>query len=159
MNTINGDLNRSFQISMNFDLEKEKIREKYRLAALLIFFWQCHSQFQHKLINKQNRIWTNNSWLFIWRIQKFMFIFLFLNFVSLNGNTVKRFLDKLKHFFHHSCDIAVKWSTKKIRSLFNLKDKNLHPACKIWYLFLFSKLHWWNKTKCQDAFEWTPESK
>ena len=29
-------------------------------------------------------------------------------------------------------DIAVKWSTKKIRSLFRLKDKNLHPACKIY---------------------------
>ena len=29
-------------------------------------------------------------------------------------------------------DIAVKWSTKKIRSLFRLKDKNPHPACKIY---------------------------
>ena len=39
MNTINGDLNRSFQISMNFEQEKERIREKYRLAAFLTDFF------------------------------------------------------------------------------------------------------------------------
>ena len=36
----------------------------------------------------------------------------------------------MQPFFHHKFDIAVKWSTKKIRSLFRLKDKNLPPACK-----------------------------
>ena len=46
-------------------------------------------------------------------------------------NTVKRFLGKLQTFVHHNLDIAIKWSTKKIRSLFWLKDKNPHPACKI----------------------------
>ena len=49
-----------------------------------------------------------------------------------NGNTVKRFLGKLQSFVHQKLDIAVKWSTKKIRSLFHLKDKNSHPACKIY---------------------------
>ena len=29
MNAVNGELNRSYQISMNFDYEKETIREKY----------------------------------------------------------------------------------------------------------------------------------
>ena len=33
---------------------------------------------------------------------------------------------------HRKLDIAVKCSTKKIRSLFRLKDKNPHPACKIY---------------------------
>ena len=47
-----------------------------------------------------------------------------------NENTVKRFLGKLQSFVHHKFDIAVKWSIKKIRSFFRLKDKNLHPACK-----------------------------
>ena len=32
-NTINGALNRSYQISMNFDYEKKIIREKYHLAG------------------------------------------------------------------------------------------------------------------------------
>ena len=38
----------------------------------------------------------------------------------------------MQSFVHHKLDIAVKWSTKKIRSLFWLKDKNPHPACKIY---------------------------
>ena len=33
-NAINGDLNRSYQININFDHEKQTIREKYRLAGL-----------------------------------------------------------------------------------------------------------------------------
>ena len=38
----------------------------------------------------------------------------------------------MQSFVHHKFDIAVKWSTKKIRSLFHLKDKNPQPACKIY---------------------------
>ena len=53
-------------------------------------------------------------------------------FCMSKGNTVKRFLDKLQSFLQHKLDIAVKWSTKKIRSLFHLKDENTHPACKIY---------------------------
>ena len=37
----------------------------------------------------------------------------------------------MQSFVNHKSDIAVKWSTKKIRSLFGLKDKNPHLACKI----------------------------
>ena len=32
-NTINDDLNRSYQTNMNFDHDKETIREKYRLTG------------------------------------------------------------------------------------------------------------------------------
>ena len=50
-----------------------------------------------------------------------------------NENTVKRFLGILQSFVHHKFDIAVyKWSTKKITSLFPLKDKKPHTACEIY---------------------------
>ena len=39
---------------------------------------------------------------------------------------------KLQSFVHYKFDIAVKWSTKKISSLFCLRDKNPHLACKIY---------------------------
>ena len=39
---------------------------------------------------------------------------------------------KLQSFVNYKFDIAVKWSTKKISSLFCLKDKNPHLACKIY---------------------------
>ena len=37
----------------------------------------------------------------------------------------------MQSFVRHKFDIVVKWFTKKSRSLFRLKDKNPHPACKI----------------------------
>ena len=56
------------------------------------------------------------------------FILVQIPFCISNENTVKRFLEKLQYFVHRKLDIAVKWSTKKIRSLFRLKDKNPHPG-------------------------------
>ena len=53
-NAINGDLNRSYQISMNFDHEKEIIRGKYHIAGFPTRFVDNAShQFQEKLIDKQ----------------------------------------------------------------------------------------------------------
>ena len=53
-NTINGDLNRSHQISMNFDHEKEIIREKYHLACFPTrFVDNVIHQLHQRLIDKQ----------------------------------------------------------------------------------------------------------
>ena len=53
-NAINGDLNQSYQISMNFDHEKETIREKYHLAVFPTrFVGNVIHQFHQKLIDKQ----------------------------------------------------------------------------------------------------------
>ena len=49
-----------------------------------------------------------------------------------NENTLKRFLDNLHSFTRHKFDIAVKYSTEKIRHLFCWKDKNSHPDYKIY---------------------------
>ena len=53
-NAINGDLKRSYQISMNFDHEKETIREKHRLASFRTTFVNNFIHQSHqKLIDKQ----------------------------------------------------------------------------------------------------------
>ena len=44
-NDVNGDLNGSYQISMNFDHEKETIKQKYGLA---FFPTRCNSQTSSK---------------------------------------------------------------------------------------------------------------
>ena len=44
----------------------------------------------------------------------------------------KTFIDKLIIFANNKIDFRVKWITKKIRSLFKLKDKNPYPACLIY---------------------------
>ena len=53
-NIINGDINQSCQISMNFEQEKETLGEKYRLAGFLTgFVDNVIRQFHQKLIDKQ----------------------------------------------------------------------------------------------------------
>ena len=44
----------------------------------------------------------------------------------------KRFIKKFHQFTCDKYDIAVKWLTEEVKSLFPLKDRNLHPSCKIY---------------------------
>ena len=114
---------------MNFDHEKEIIREKYYLAGFPTIFVDIH-QCHQKLIDEQAEYeLIIPDFLFV---EPKKFILVEIPYCVSNENTAKRFLGKLQSFVHHKLDIAVKWSTKKIRSLFQLKDKNLHPACKIY---------------------------
>ena len=130
-NAINDDLSRSYQISMNFDHEKEIIREKYHLAGFSTrFVDNVIHQFHQKLIDKQ----AEHELIipdFLFSEPK-KFILVEIPYCISNENTVKRVLGKLQSFVHHKFDNAVKWSIKKIRSLFRLRVKNPHPACKIY---------------------------
>ena len=48
-----------------------------------------------------------------------------------NEISSKRFIKKFHQFTGNKYDIAVKWLTKKVESLFPLKDRNLHSPYKI----------------------------
>ena len=49
-----------------------------------------------------------------------------------NEITSKQFIKKFNYFTNYKFDVRIKWLTRKIRTLFQLKDKSLHPACKIY---------------------------
>ena len=61
------------------------------------------------------------------------FILLKLPFCQNNEIKSKHFLKKFHHFTRNNFDIAISWETRKIQTLFHLKDKKLNPACKIYY--------------------------
>ena len=46
---------------------------------------------------------------------------------------VPTFRKRFNYFTSDSYDLNVVWKTKKVRSFFPLKDKNLHSSCKIYY--------------------------
>ena len=106
---------------MNFKHDKETIRKISYAVFSTRFVDNVIHLFHQKLIDKQAE--------YELIIPDFL---VEIPFCLSNKNTVKNFLDKLKSFVHHKFDIEVKWSAKKIRSLFRLKDKNPHPACKIY---------------------------
>ena len=105
---------------MNFDHEKEIIREKYHLAGFPArFVDSAIHQFHQKLTDEQAE--------YELIIPDFLFpepkkiILVEIPYCVSNENTFKRFLGKLQSFVHHKLDIAVKWYTKKIRSLFSVE--------------------------------------
>ena len=60
----------------------------------------------------------------------------------------------MQSFVYYKFDIAVKWSTKKIKSLFRLKDKNPHPACKIYEGICSCSANYIGETKRNVETRW-----
>ena len=54
-------------------------------------------------------------------------------FCELNEKRISTFRKKFNYFTNDTYDLNVVWKTKKVRALFDLKNKNLHPSCKIYY--------------------------
>ena len=53
-------------------------------------------------------------------------------FCEKNEDLSKKFIQKFHEFTGNKYTLCIKWNTKKVRSLFNLKSKNPHPSCKIY---------------------------
>ena len=60
------------------------------------------------------------------------FLMLEIRYCEHNEIASKQFTKKFHQFTGEKYDIAVKWLTKKVKSLFTLKDWNFHPSCKIY---------------------------
>ena len=61
------------------------------------------------------------------------FILLKLVFCQNNEIKSKHFLKKIHYFTKNNVDIAISWEAGKIQTLLHFKDKELYPACKIYY--------------------------
>jgi len=48
-----------------------------------------------------------------------------------NEAVSKQFIKKFNKFTNCKYDIRIKWLTRKVKTLFHLKDRCIHPACKI----------------------------
>ena len=61
------------------------------------------------------------------------FILTDILFCEKNENKSKGFIKIFYHFKNAIYSISINWITKKVKSLFPLKDKNIHPPCKIYH--------------------------
>ena len=56
---------------------------------------------------------------------------IYINYLFVNKRTkIKKFIKKLHKFTNDNFSLAISYKTRKIKSLFKIKDKNLYPACK-----------------------------
>ena len=60
------------------------------------------------------------------------FILIDVPYCPENEKHSKHFIKKLKSFLNTECTVVIKWTTRKIMTLFSLKSKNPHPSCKIY---------------------------
>ena len=58
--------------------------------------------------------------------------FLQVPFCEANEKRSKNFLNKFYNFTNEKFKLIIRWKNRNLKSLFPLKDKNLHPACKIY---------------------------
>ena len=127
-NAINGDLSRSYRIGMDFEYEKVKINEKFTKAGFPVRFTNSVvEQFEEKVSSDVDLLIPE----FLFKETR-KFILVEIPFCESNEALAKRFLNKMNYFTDFKIDFAIKWSTKKVKQLFRLKDKNPHPACKIY---------------------------
>ena len=126
-NAINCELHRAFCISDDFDSEVDRIRTKYQNASFPIrFINEC---IQHFRFSRFEQIIPKT---FFENTEAKPTIRLRIPFCRKNENLSRTFLKKLKFFIGDSYDVFLIWNTTKIRTLFPLKDKNLHPHCLIY---------------------------
>ena len=59
-------------------------------------------------------------------------LFLPASFCEANEKRSKTFLNKFYIFTNEKFKLLIRWKTRNVKSLFSLKDKDLHPACKIY---------------------------
>ena len=62
-----------------------------------------------------------------------LFILLKLPFCEQNEVKSKDFIKKFHKFTNNNFRLAISWKTRKMKTLFKIKDKSLYPACKIYH--------------------------
>ena len=78
---------------------------------------------------------------YVYIIAYYPFILLKLLFCEENEQKSKDFKKNFHKFTNDSFRLAISWNTRKIKSLFKLKDKNLYPAYLLWRVLLWEKLY------------------
>ena len=67
----------------------------------------------------------------LFEIPKKSFFLTILPFCEANERRSKSFLNKFYSYTNEELKLIIRWETLNLKYLFHLKDKDLHPACKI----------------------------
>ena len=149
-NVITADLHRAKRISSNFNSEIVKIKQKFSNAGYpQRFIWSNINNFTNKSLEETEYIIP--PWLF--KIPK-KFMLIELPYCHQNEKISHHFLTKLKSFTNNQYDFAIKWNTRKIKTLFPLKDKNTHPSCCIYKGTCACGLFYIGETKRNVQIRW-----
>jgi hypothetical protein len=120
-NCIMGDLHRASRISSNFNNEVHKIKQKYEEAGYpRKVILTAIKSFQAKNKNNNN---ANDSRASQENIKK---MYIRLPYCTKNEALAKKFIRSLRRYTGNKFVFIILWQTKKIRSIFKIKDRNKH---------------------------------
>ena len=129
-NAIIGDLTRAKRISNCLDEEVKIIKKKFIKAGFPEKFVESVIRnFLEKEENKEEDLPLIPSFFFE---EQPPFLLIELPYCSENERLSKHFIRKIKSFLDTEYTVVIKWITRKVQTLFSLKSKNPHPACKIY---------------------------
>ena len=126
-NAINGDLHRASKISSNFHAELDRIRKKFADAGY-------PKKFIESVIRDFNKPFDPNSDLIIptWLFDDRKFVSIKVPYCPQNEEISQKFIENLILFTGDKYRFNINWSTRKIQSLFPLKDRVQHLSCVIY---------------------------
>ena len=151
-NIINGDLNRAYRISTDFEKEKDRIKTKFCKANYPFRYVQSViNQFEDRL-NNEHIDYIIPPYFFDVPIPTTV---IEIPFCEKNEQAVKMFLQKLDNFTKGHINVRIIWKTKKVKQLFSLKDKNPYPACVIYEGQCSCGTQYIGETKRNAIVRWT----
>ena len=129
-NAITGDLYRSKKISSCFTEEVDYIIDKYTNAGFpKNFVVSTIDNFIKPEPRPEDDLPLIPTFFFEAPLP---FILAEIPYCPENERQSKHFIKKLKSFMNKECTVFIKWGTKKVKSLFNLKSRNPYPSGKIY---------------------------
>ena len=125
-NTVTNDLHRAKKICSNFDEELKIIRDKYDKASYPPkFVDSVIKSFEEK--HKANRNKENQP-----EEEPKPFILMRFPYCEKNEKISKHFLEKIRQLTQNKCSFNIIWQSKKIKTLFKIKDPIVHKASVIY---------------------------
>ena len=122
---VNGELHRAKKISSNFQSERARIKAKFLNAG-----------FPHKVIESTINIFNNvDEELMIpkWLFDERKTIAINLPFSNKNEHFSKIFFEKLEFYTNGKVKFNIIGSTRKIKSLFKIKDNVKNLSCVVYH--------------------------
>ena len=120
-----GELHRAAKISSDFDAELSRIRTKFRNVGY-------PKRFVESVIRDFLRTDDDDVIIPRWLFDDRITAYIRLPFCESNEKVSNTFLQRLNSFTDDKFKILIVWETRKIRSLFPLKDKVFHKSCVIY---------------------------
>ena len=119
-NIITNDLHRAKKISTDFNQEKDEVISKYVRAGYPKRFV---GSIVEDFIEKQNRSETTRA-----EAEEKAFVPIKIPYCEKNEKVAKHFIEKLKKFTGDNFRFSIIWQSKKVKTLFRLKDQIKHRA-------------------------------